>query len=86
MHQNQIQPSFPIQSSPHKRGKQKSSANSKINSNLQAGSLVTNHNLHKIINNKTSQPNSFDPSQFRGVTDNAGGVFGMAKREVTEFE
>jgi hypothetical protein len=31
-------------------------------------------------------PGSFDPSQFRGITDNAGGVFGMAKREVTEFD
>ena len=29
---------------------------------------------------------AFDPTQFRGVTDNAGGVFGMAKREVTEFD
>ena len=42
---------------------------------------MTNHNLQKIANK-----GSFDPTQFRGVTDNAGGVFGMAKREVTEFD
>ena len=29
---------------------------------------------------------NFDPSHIRGVTDNAGGVFGMGKREVTEFD
>ena len=29
---------------------------------------------------------NFDPSQFRGVSEVSGGVFGMAKREVTEFD
>jgi len=48
---------------------------------------MTNHNLNKINNNKNVAPlSSFDPAQFRGVSDNAGGVFGMAKREVTEFD
>lgn len=42
------------------------------------GGLITNQNLQKIVN--------FDPSQYRGVTDGAGGVFGKVKREVTEFD
>ena len=49
--------------------------------------MIVNHNFNKIVNNKNgAPPSSFDPSQFRGVSDNAGGVFGMAKREVTEFD
>ena len=46
--------------------------------------MITNHNLQKIA--RSVAPTSFDPSQFRGATDGAGGVFGMAKKEVTEFD
>ena len=49
-----------------------------------SGAMITNHNLQKIT--RSVAPSSFDPTQFKGVTDNAGGVFGMAKREVTEFD
>ena len=46
--------------------------------------MMTNQNLSKIA--RSVAPTTFDPSQYRGVTDGAGGVFGMAKREVTEFD
>jgi len=63
--------------SPHKRSKIKVVPPSKPSTMLPGG-LITNQNLQKIVN--------FDPSQYRGVTDGAGGVFGKVKREVTEFD
>ena len=49
---------------------------------------MNNNNLQKIVKNSiggASNP-AHDFGQYRGVTDNAGGVFSMAKREVTEFD
>ena len=56
-----------------------------------AGSSAHHHLREKMMIGKNSGGKvtggtTFDPTQFRGVTDNAGGVFGMAKREVTEFD
>lgn len=41
--------------------------------------LVANSNLQKMVKANSGQGNGLDFSQFRGVTDNAGGVFGMGK-------
>ena len=73
--------------SPTKRNKansgSKGAPQQKLNG-LGTTGMPMNHNLQKMV--RSGPTGNFDPSQFRGVTDGAGGVFGMQKREVTEFD
>ena len=51
--------------------------------------VFINHNMSKYVkgvSNIAGSGAAFDASHYRGVTDHAGGVFGVARREVTEFD
>ena len=43
------------------------------------GMVANSNHLQKMVKANSGQGNGLDFSQFRGVTDNAGGVFGMGK-------